>query len=165
MVRGLSVLALLRAVAVLLAALLAVTLGSRLPFPTPDPVLPVVVAGALLAGPSRGALLGLGAGWLVDLMPPGATVLGASALMYAVAGLVAGAGRREGEAPLAWIAAVTGASALALEAGRVVSAMLAAGPVAWAEIGTRLLLTILLGMLAVPLLVRAEHALVRRRLA
>lgn len=165
MIRVPSVLGALRLAALLAAALLAVTLGSRIPIVIPDLVLLLVVAGALLSGPARGALLGLGAGWLTDLMPPGAAVLGASALTYAAAGLVAGAGRREGETPLVWIAAVTGASALTLAAGRVAGALFAGAPIAWGELGVRLLLTLLVGLVAVPLLVRAEQALVRRRLA
>ena len=65
-------------------------------------VLPVVVAGALLSGPSSGALLGLAAGWVVDLMPPGSQVLGSSALLYAAAGLVTT--RRA--FPFGWVAMV-----------------------------------------------------------
>ncbi|HEV7195304.1 MAG TPA: rod shape-determining protein MreD, partial [Pedococcus sp.] len=129
----------------------------------PDLVLPVVVAGALLAGPSGGALLGLGAGWLVDLMPPGAPALGTNALLYAAAGLLAGAGRREGPAPWGWLA-VIGVAASAVEmAGRVVVALLSGVTVVWPTIGLRLLLTSLLCAIAVPGLVRLEQWLVRRR--
>jgi rod shape-determining protein MreD len=162
-IRGLSARGALRALTLLAAALLAVTAGSRVPFPTPDLVLVVVAAAALLAGPSRGGLIGLAAGWLVDLMPPGAAVLGTSALLYAAAGLVAGAGRREGETPPAWIGLVVALSAVVAGAGRVGVAVLSGAPVAWADLAARAGLTALLGVVAVPLLVRAEHALVRRR--
>lgn len=165
MIRGLSVLALLRTLAVVLAALLAVTLGAHRVAVLPDLVLPIVVAGGLLAGPSRGAMLGLAAGWVVDLMPPGSAVLGTSALLYAVAGLVAGAGRREGETPMAWVALVAIAASGVLAAGRLASALLSSGPVHAADLVLRFGTSAVLAIVAVPLLVRAEHALVRRNLA
>lgn len=153
----------LRAVVLLLVTLLSVSAWVRDPAVFPDLVLPVVVAGALLAGPSGGALLGLGAGWLVDLMPPGAPALGTNALLYAAAGLLAGAGRREGPAPWGWLA-VIGVAASAVEmAGRVVVALLSGVTVVWPTIGLRLLLTSLLCAIAVPGLVRLEQWLVRRR--
>lgn len=163
MIRGLSVPGLLRSLAVVLAALVAVALGSRGVGLVPDLVLPVVVAGALLRGPSSGALLGLAAGWVVDLMPPGSQLLGSSALLYAAAGLVAGAGRREGRAPIGWVALVVASSAVVLAAGRVAAAVLAAAPVAWVDTGLWLGQTTALGILAVPPLLWAEQALARRR--
>lgn len=165
MIRGLSALGLLRVVALVLAALAMVTLGARGVTSAPDLVLPVVVAGALLAGPSRGALLGLGAGWVVDLMPPGSPVLGSAALLYAVGGLVAGAGRREGETPMAWVAVVVLAAAGAVALGRAVLAVLSSAPVSLGELALRLALTLAVALVAVPLLVHAERALVRRHLA
>lgn len=165
MIPGLSLLALLRALAVLAAALATVTLGARGINTLPDLVLPVVVAGALLSGPSRGALLGLGAGWVVDLMPPGSPVLGSAALLYAVGGLVAGAGRREGETPMAWVAAVVVGAAAAVALGRAALAVLSSAPVSPGEVALRLALTVAVALVAVPALVRAEHALVRRHLA
>ena len=124
-----------------------------------------MVAGALLSGPSRGALLGLGAGWVVDLMPPGSPVLGSAALLYAVGGLVAGAGRREGETPMAWVAVVVLAAAGAVALGRAVLAVLSSAPVSLGELALRLALTLAVALVAVPLRVHAERALVRRHLA
>jgi rod shape-determining protein MreD len=164
-ISGLSPLGLLRALAVLAAALATVTLGAQGLHPLPDLVLPVVVAGALLGGPSRGALLGLGAGWVVDLMPPGSPVLGSAALLYAVGGLVAGAGRREGETSMAWVAAVVLGAAAAVALGRAVLAVLSSAPVSLAEVALRLSLTVAVALVAVPALVRAERALVARHLA
>jgi rod shape-determining protein MreD len=164
-IRGLSALRLFRVLALVLAALVMVILGARGVTTAPDLVLPVVVAGALLAGPSRGALLGLGAGWVVDLVPPGSPVLGSAALLYAVGGLVAGAGRREGETPMAWVAAVVLGAAAAVALGRVALALLAAAPVGWGDVAVRWGLTTTCAVVAVPLLVRAERALVRRHLA
>jgi rod shape-determining protein MreD len=161
----LSALRLLRALAVVVTALVAVVLGARVAGPLPDLVLPVVVAGALLGGPSRGVLLGLGAGWVVDLMPPGSPVLGSAALLYAAAGLVAGAGRREGEAPLTWLALVVVAASAVPVAGRVVLGLAGSTPVDLPATAAQWGLTVALSVVVVPLLIRAEHALVRRHLA
>jgi rod shape-determining protein MreD len=128
----------------------------------PDLVLPVVVAGALLSGPSRGALLGLAAGWLTDLVPPGSAVLGTAALVYAAAGLLAGAGRREGHAPWGWVAAVVTASAAVVQALRLVVAVLSGEPVSWGVAGLDLVATATLGVVLVPALVGAEQWLSSR---
>jgi rod shape-determining protein MreD len=164
-IRGLSAAGLVRACGVVLAALLMVSLTARGLAPLPDLVLPLVVAGALLSGRSRGALLGLGAGWVVDLMPPGSPVLGSAALLYAAAGLLAGAGRREGETPTAWLALVVLAASAVVALGRVALALIAGAPVDTGDVAVRWGLTATCAVVAVPLLVRAEHALVRRHLA
>jgi rod shape-determining protein MreD len=143
-------------------ALVAAVHGSRAGVALPDLVLPVVVAGALLAGPPRGVVLGLAAGWVVDLMPPGSPVLGSSALLYAAAGLVAGAGRREGRTPLLWVAVVVASASATLWAGRAFLTGLLGAPVAWGDVGLRLALTAALGVVLVPALVWAEHAIARR---
>jgi rod shape-determining protein MreD len=164
-IRGLSALRVLRVLALLLAALVTVSLGAHGVTPAPDLVLPIVVAGALLAGPSRGALLGLGAGWVVDLMPPGSPVLGSAALLYAAAGLVAGAGRREGPAPLSWLAVVVAAASSVPALGRLVLGIAGSTPVDLSAIVVPWVLTLALSLVVVPLLIRAEHLLVRRHLA
>jgi rod shape-determining protein MreD len=161
-VTGLLNLAAARACVMLGAALAAVTVGTRTQVPLPDLVLPVVAAGALLSGPSRGALLGLAAGWLVDLMPPAAGLLGQGALLYAACGLLAGAGRREGTTSWGWIALVSAAAAAVVHAGRIVCAGLAGTPVAWADTGVRCALTAGLAVVAVPVLVELERRLRRR---
>lgn len=165
MIGGLSVLRLLRVSALVVAAVATVTLGGRGAVVLPDLVLPLVVAGALLGGRSRGALLGLGAGWVVDLVPPGSPVLGSAALVYAAAGLVAGAARREGETPLSWVALVVLACAAVVSVGRTLLAVLSSAPVAPGDLALRLGLTVAFALVAVPVLVRTEHALVRRHLA
>ncbi len=129
----------------------------------PDLVLPVIVAGALRTGASRGALLGLAGGWLVDLMPPGSSVLGSAALLYAAAGLLAGAGRREGETPFGWVAVVGAASAVLVTAGRLVVAALPGAAVEWPLTGLRLVLTVVLCAVLVPALVSLEQRLDRGR--
>jgi rod shape-determining protein MreD len=160
-----SPLRLLRALAVVAAALVAVVLGARVAGPLPDLVLPVVVAGALLGGPSRGALLGLGAGWVVDLMPPGSPVLGSAALLYAAVGLVAGAGRREGQVAGGWLALVVVAASGVPALGRVLFGLAGSAPVNLSATAVQWGLTVGLSLVVVPLLIRAEHALVRRHLA
>lgn len=152
-----------RSVLLVLAAVASVLLAARSHLTVPDLVLPVVVAGALRTGPSRGALLGLAGGWLVDLMPPGAAVLGTAALLYAAAGLLAGAGRREGETPFGWVATVGAAAALVVTTGRLGVAALSGAPVQWSTVATQLGLTVLLGAVVVPLLVRCEQRLERGR--
>ena len=152
-----------RGLLLLVAAVASVTLAARSQLALPDLVLPVVVAGALRTGASRGALLGLAGGWLVDLMPPGSSVLGTAALLYAGAGLLAGAGRREGETPFGWVAVVGAASAVLVTTGRLVVAALSGAAVQWQVIGVRLVLTVFLCAVLVPVLVRCEQRLVRGR--
>jgi rod shape-determining protein MreD len=148
-----------RAVLLLLAAVASVIVAARTQLAVPDLVLPVVVAGALRVGPSRGAMLGLAGGWLVDLMPPGSAVLGTAALLYAAAGLVAGAGRREGETPFGWVTTVGAACAVVVAAGRLVVAGLTGAPVDGRVMGAEVALTAVLCAVLVPLLVRCERRL------
>jgi rod shape-determining protein MreD len=150
-----------RGLVLLLAAVTSVVLSARTQLALPDLVLPAVVAGALWVGPSRGAILGLAGGWLVDLMPPGSAALGTAALLYAAAGLVAGAGRREGQTPFGWIATVGAAAAVVVTTGRLVVAALTGAPVRWPVLGTELLLTVVLCAVLVPVLVRCEQRLAR----
>ena len=152
-----------RSLVLLLAAVTSVVLSARTQLALPDLVLPVVVAGALWVGPSRGAILGLAGGWLVDLMPPGSAVLGTAALLYAAAGLVAGAGRREGQTPFGWIASVGAAAAMVVTTGRLAVAALTGAPVQWPVVGAELVLTVLLCAVLVPVLVRCEQWLARSR--
>ena len=152
-----------RGLVLLLATVASVVLAARSQLALPDLVLPVVVAGALRAGPSRGALLGLAGGWLADLMPPGSAVLGTAALLYAAAGLVAGAGRREGRTPFGWIATVGAAAALVVTTGRLAVAALSGAPVGWPVVGAQLGSTTLLCAVLVPVLVRCEQRLTRGR--
>lgn len=153
----------LRGLLLLVAVLATVTVASRSPVLLPDLALPVVVAAGLLVGPSRGALVGLAAGWLTDLVPPGSPVLGTSALLYAVVGLVAGAGRREGISPVGWLAVVSVGCAAALGGGRVLVALLSGAPVRLEAVGAWFVLTSGCCVLMVPWLVRLEQWLGRRR--
>ncbi len=89
MMPRLSLLGLVRTVFVVVGALSVATVLPRLGVPArllPDLVVIAVAASAVLRGPAPGALLGLAAGWVVDLVPPAGSPLGATALLYAVAG-------------------------------------------------------------------------------
>lgn len=148
-----------RGLALVALAIAAACLAARTQLLLPDLVLPVVVAGALVGGPARGALVGLTAGWLVDLVPPGAVVLGTGALTYAACGLLAGAGRREGLASWRWVTVVGSLSSVVLVLGGLLTALASGAVVSFADSAVRVVLTALLCALVVPTLVRAEQHL------
>jgi len=160
-----SLLSLLRAALVVLAAALSAVVLPRLGSVGPDLVLLVVVAAALLGGPAKGALLGLGAGWAIDLMPPGAGALGVAALTYAAAGAVAGLWHRDSGRSASLPALATLAAASTVAAVGILRAVTSGWPVPWAAAGWSLVLTTALGLAVIPLLIRAERGLIRRRLA
>ena len=151
-----------RAALLLLAALLpAVLLPPALPA-RPDVVLLVVVAVALLHGPGTGALVGLAGGWLVDLVPPGGEPLGAGALLYLAAGALAGVARRYATwSPLLYLAA-TLAAALVVQGVRGVVAAAGIGVAHPVDLLWSVAMTVLFGIVLVPLLVSLERGLIER---
>ena len=154
---------LLRGLVVLVAVLLVVMLGARHVPVVPDLVLVLVVAWALLRGPVAGAAVGLAAGWLLDLVPPGSAHLGVQALTYAVAGAFAGRVRLEGPVAAPRVALVAlGASAI-VEGVGVLGALAVGAPVTLGSVVVQCLLTATVAALAVPIVVAAERGLVRRR--
>jgi rod shape-determining protein MreD len=155
--------ALTRGALVLAAVLLVVTLGARGISPVPDLALVLVVAWALLRGPLVGAAAGLATGWLVDLVPPGPTHLGVTALAYAAAGFVAGRSRVEGPVAAPRVAIVALAAVALVESVAVVGALAVSAPVDLAAVALRCLLTATVAAVVVPLVVGAERGLVRRR--
>ncbi len=88
---------LLSAVLVLLALVIQVSVLGRLQLPgaTPDLLLLVVVALALVFGPAGGCLVGFAAGLLADLAPPSDHAIGRYALVLCVMGYAAGMFRAE----------------------------------------------------------------------
>jgi rod shape-determining protein MreD len=159
-----SLLSLLRAGLVVLVASLSAVVLPRLGAGVPDLVLLVVVAAALLGGPAKGALLGFGAGWVVDLMPPAAAALGVAALTYAAAGAVSGLWHRSGGRS-AFLPALATLAATSTVAALVILRDLTSGwSVPWGGVGRSIVLTTAAGLVLVPLLIRAERALIRRRL-
>ena len=163
----LSMLGLLRALYTVVAALVVTTLLPRLGVPprlVPDLVLLGVVATAVIRGRVHGALAGLAAGWVVELIPPVAKPLGLTALTLMVAGIVAGSFRRgSSRSPLRPLAALAVAAFVVL-AGEGASAVLAEGSVDVIAAVTALAVTVGVGAALMPLMVVVDHALVRRRL-
>ena len=155
--------ALLRGLAVLAAVLLVVGLGARHVTLVPDLVLVLVVAWALLRGPVAGAGVGLAAGWLLDVVPPGSTHLGAQALTYALAGALAGRTRLEGRVAAPRVALVALGASAVVEGVGVLGALAVSAPVDLAAVVVQCLLTATVAALVVPLVVAAERGLVRRR--
>ncbi|KRC89582.1 rod shape-determining protein MreD [Terrabacter sp. Root85] len=162
-----TLLGVLRTAYVLVAALVVATLLPRLgaePRWVPDLVLVGVVATAVLRGPVHGALVGLLAGWVVELVPPIGSPLGLAPLVMMLAGLVAGFFRRaSSRSSLRAPAALLAAAAVVL-VGRLGSAVLAEGSVDLTDGLWRLLVTVLVGGLLLPAFLALDRALVRRRL-
>ncbi len=162
-----TALGLLRAAYVVVAALLAATVVPRLGVPvewTPDLVLIGVVATAVLRGPLHGALVGLAAGWVVELIPPVGRPLGLTALVMMVAGAVAGgigasSLRVALRASLALVAA-----ALLVGLSRTTAVAVAEG--SWDATGalTTAAATVAAALVVLPLLTVVDHSLVQRRL-
>ncbi|NHA67329.1 rod shape-determining protein MreD [Phycicoccus flavus] len=152
-----------RGLALVAAVVLAVALGARHVAPVPDLVLVLVVGWALFRGPWAGAVAGLAGGWVLDLVPPGAEPLGAHALAYAAAGLLAGRFRHAGPVAAPRVALVTLAAACVVAGVDVVRALAVSAPVDLTGTALRVLLTATAGALVVPVVVGAERALLRRR--
>jgi rod shape-determining protein MreD len=74
------------------AVIVQLTLLSRLGLPgaTPDLVVVTIVAIALALGPTQGAVAGFVGGVLVDLAPPGDSLLGVNAIVYVAIGYLTG---------------------------------------------------------------------------
>lgn len=143
--------------ALLLAS--AVLLPSAWPagLPRPDLVILVVAAAALLHRPSTGLLVGLAGGWLLDVVPPGGEPLGAAALSYAAVGLLLGLGRRFTAASplLPWVA--TGLAAVAVLGVRWVASAAGAGLALSGELAWSWVMTMLVAVLALPVLMGLER--------
>lgn len=158
---------------VVTAVTLQLTVLARLPLPggTPDLVLLVVVAFALLHGPVTGMAVGFGAGLCLDLAPPGDTPAGLWALVLCVIGYLAGLARDETErsafAPLVAVAVLTVVEVVGF-AG--ISALLGSPRVSWGDtVGVALTTaayTVVLAPFVVPLVTalcrRVEPAAARR---
>lgn len=123
----------------------------------PDLLVLVVAAAALSRGPLTGVLVGLAAGWLVDLVPPGAEPLGAGALTYAATGALLGALRGYAVvSPLApWLLTVLG-SALVLGV-RWLSSAAGAGRATGADLLWTWGVTAALAVVLVPVLRAVER--------
>jgi rod shape-determining protein MreD len=164
----LTLLGLLRTAGVLVAALAVATVLPRFGVPArflPDLVVLVVASSAVVRGPAHGALLGLAAGWVVDLVPPGCSPLGLTALLYAAAGATAGLFRRPASRTLIGALLGLAAATVVVELGGVCVAILGDGAFDLGAAATRGLVTLAVGVLALPALLGVDRALTRRRLA
>ena len=163
----LTLLGLVRTAYVLVAALVVATLLPRLgvaPRWVPDLVLVGVVATAVLRGPVHGALVGLLAGWVVELVPAVGSPLGLAPLVMMLAGLVAGFFRRaSSRSSLRAPAALLAAAAVVL-VGRLGSAVLAEGSVEPDRRAVAAGRDGAVGGLLLPAFLALDRALVRRRL-
>lgn len=138
------------------AALVTVTLRARGWPVVPDLVLIPVLAFGLVRGSVPGALLGLAAGWLVDLVPPGGSPLGLTALLYAAAGALAGRGQRVGPLPTRWIAVVALGVALVPAVGRLLHGAWLGQQIDLARALIEVGLTVLVAVVVAPPLVRLD---------
>lgn len=140
-------------VTVLVAVIVEVTLLSRLGLPgaTPDLVVVTVVALAFAMGPSQGALAGFAAGVLIDLAPPGDTLLGVNAIVYLVVGWVTGTAiaPRDRTVPLmvGIVALAAGGATIATSA---LDTLLGSGRVSWEEMPAMVLTSALYAALLAP---------------
>jgi hypothetical protein len=162
-----TLLGVLRTAYVLVAALVAATVLPRFgvaPQWVPDLVLVGVVATAVLRGPVHGALVGLLAGWVAELMPPAGTPLGLTPLVIMVAGLVSGLFQRPSSRSRLRAPAALLAAAGVVLVGRLASAVLAEGSVDLGDGAWRLTSTVAVGVLLLPVLLAIDQSLVRRRL-
>ncbi|HET7397901.1 MAG TPA: rod shape-determining protein MreD [Intrasporangium sp.] len=162
-----TTLGLLRTAYVVVAALLSATVLPRLGVGAawvPDLVLVGVVATAVLRGPVHGALVGLGAGWLVELVPPVGRPLGVTPLVLALAGAAAGAFATQSSRSALRAPAALATASLVAVLGRLAVSALAEGGLVPGEALGRFASTVTVGLLILPALVAVDRALVRRRL-
>lgn len=138
------------------AAFVVVTLRARGWSIVPDLVLLPVVAVALTRGSVVGALMGLGAGWVGDLVPPGGEPLGLTGLLYAAAGALAGRGTRIGPLPTRWIALVALGAAAVPAVGRLLHGGWLGQQVDVGRALIELAVTALVAVIVVPPLVRLD---------
>ncbi|NNG39481.1 rod shape-determining protein MreD [Flexivirga sp. ID2601S] len=156
-------LALLRTVWLLAAALLAATVLPRFVV-APDLVVLVVVAVALRAGATVGALTGLAAGWLVDLVPPGGLPLGATGLMYAVIGAAIGLAQSSFRVSALLPALSAGAASAVIQVVRAGLTIYQGRAVDWPVAAATVVCTAVVGALLVPPLIHWERRLAQRGL-
>ena len=162
-----TLLGVLRTAYVLVAALVSATLLPRLgvaPQWVPDLVLVGVVATAVLRGPVHGALVGLLAGWVVELVPPVGSPIGLIALVMMAGGLAGGFFRRPSSRSRPRAPAALLAAAGVVLVGRLASTVLAEGSVDLGDGVWRLVSTLAVGVLLLPAFLALDRSLVRRRL-
>jgi rod shape-determining protein MreD len=152
-------------VTVLLAVIVEVTLMSRLSLPgaTPDLVVVTIVALAFAMGPTQGALAGFAGGILIDLAPPGDSLLGVNAIVYLVVGWLAGTtiAPRDRTVPL-MVGIVALAAGGATIATATLDTLLGSSRVSWEDMPGMVLTSALYAALLAPVVVPGVGWLVRR---
>jgi rod shape-determining protein MreD len=150
---------------ILAAVIVELTLLTRLGLPgaTPDLVVVTVVAIALAMGPTQGAVAGFTAGVLIDLAPPGDTLLGVNALVYVAIGFVAGVAidPRDRTVPI-MIGVVGLAAAFAAVGTALLDTLLGSDRVDWEQMAGMVLTSALYAVILAPLVILGVAWLVRR---
>ena len=152
-------------IAVFAAVIIELTLLSRLGLPgaTPDLVVVTIVAIALAMGPTQGAAAGFAAGILVDLAPPGDTLVGVNAIVYIAIGFITGTviDPRDRTVPImiGIVGLSAGAATLAIAA---LDTLLGSGRVEWEEVPWMVLTSALYAVILAPLVILGIAWVVRQ---
>lgn len=156
---------LLAVAAVFTALLIQAVILNRLHLPGGWPDLPllVVVAFALVGGPTYGVVLGFSAGLAADLLPPADHTLGRLALAYAVVGYLAGLIEDvEERSVLTTVAVVAVASGAAVVIFAAVGALVGDGRITAHAVGRSLASTVIYDVMLAPFVVPLIASAVRR---
>lgn len=152
--------------ALVLGAVIAeVTVLSRLGLPgaTPDLVVVTIVAIALAMGPTQGAVAGFLGGVLIDLAPPGDTLLGVNAIVYIAIGYITGSvvDPRDRTVPIMMgiVGLAAGAAVLATSG---IDTMLGSDRVSWEDVPGLVLSSALYAVIMAPVVILLVASLVRR---
>ena len=150
---------------VLAAVIVELTLLSRLGLPgaTPDLVIVTVVAISLAMGPVQGAMAGFVAGVLLDVAPPGDTVLGVSAIVFLVIGFVTGFAVDPRDRTVPIVIGIVGLAAGAATLGSAaVETLLGSDRVEWDAMAGMVLTTVLYAVIMAPLVILFTTWIVRK---
>lgn len=155
---------LVTAIIVVLAVALqsAVIARWNLPGATPDLVLVVVAAFAMKQQAGRAAVLGFGAGLLLDATPPAVGLMGISALTLAVIGFLAAQLRTDiTRSPFGPLAFVAGAAALSVVMHAAIGGLLGDATIALADLPAAVLASAFYCVLLATPIVPLVRALLR----
>lgn len=128
----------------------------------PDVLAVLVVSVGISAGAVHGAFAGLAVGWLVDLAPPGGHPLGFSALAYLLVGLLGGVAARWWRTSVLAPALITAAAAATVQALRLAVRLAEGSALPVADGCAIVVLTAVLGAIALPPLVFWQRRLAQR---
>ena len=130
---------------------------------TPDVALLVVIAAAFVRGPEYGALVGFGAGLLLDLAPPADHTAGRWALAYVLVGYLCGLVRHDARASaVAAVIVVAAGSFVATSVFALTGLVLGDGRISIGAVIDVVPLAVLYDVLLTPFVVPAVVALLSR---